>query len=329
MRRYVCLLLLLLVLPGCAPQTQETPQGSAAVEERTLCIGVSFPTTDLLFRRTMYQLLLESYPPHNGRVEIVFRDAENSLEGQNQDILDLTAQGVDGIILVPHTLEGHTPSIEYANDRGVPVLALDNRVETSFSTRVIGFVGADHYAMGREAARLLLEVLEEDFPEQETWNVIQLSGIPDSSGAVDRGKGIADVLEQEGRVSLLGSYNGEFTYENARSVTADCLAVFPEIHGFICQNDLMAEGCYQALQDAGVEDRIAVVGIDGQRSVVESVARGEIDGTILQSPEMVLDGVERMLSYLEGDRTPWYDYESTYTVTRDNAGEYLESGLAW
>ena len=37
--------------------------------------------------------------------------------------------------------------------------------------------------MGEQAARLLISALEKHFPDAAQWNVIYLTGIPNSSGA--------------------------------------------------------------------------------------------------------------------------------------------------
>ena len=109
--------------PSSSPASQEADQGSYR-------IGVSFPTTSLLFRSAMFQLL-EEFDLSEGSVELILCDGENSQEKQNQDLVNLIDDPVDGIILIPYTMEGPLPAIQYANDRGIPVLTLDNRVESS------------------------------------------------------------------------------------------------------------------------------------------------------------------------------------------------------
>ena len=109
----------------------------------------------------------------------------------------------------------------------------------------------------------------------------------------------------------------------------DCLNVYPEIHGVICQNDLMAEGCVYALEAKGMAGSISVIGIDGQRSVAEKIAEGEIDGTVWQNPEMAVDAVKRLTDYLEGDLRSGNIYTEIVPLTPDNVQEYLDEGLAW
>ena len=307
--------------PSSSPASQEADQGSYR-------IGVSFPTTSLLFRSAMFQLL-EEFDLSEGSVELILCDGENSQEKQNQDLVNLIDDPVDGIILIPYTMEGPLPAIQYANDRGIPVLTLDNRVESSSLSRTIGYVGAEHVTMGEQAARLLISALEEHFPDAAQWNVIYLTGIPNSSGAVDRDKGITQVLSQEPRIRLLGTYNGEFSRLNAESILDDCLNVYPDLHGVICQNDLMAEGCYQALVRRGLAGEVALVGIDGQRSVVEEIAAGGIDGTVIQYPDMALEAVEEICRYLDGEPLSFSNYQQTDIITRENAQWYLDKDLPW
>ncbi len=159
--------------------------------------------------------------------------------------------------------------------------------------------------------------------------MIYLTGIPNSSGAVDRDTGITQVLSQEPRIRLLGTYNGEFSRLNAESILDDCLNVYPDLHGVICQNDLMAEGCYQALVRRGLAGEVALVGIDGQRSVVEEIAAGGIDGTVIQYPDMALEAVEEICRYLDGEPLSFSNYQQTDIITRENAQWYLDQDLPW
>ena len=41
--------------------------------------------------------------------------------------------------------------------------------------------------------------------------MIYLTGVAESSGALDRDEGIRAVLDQNPRVQVIGTYNGEFT----------------------------------------------------------------------------------------------------------------------
>ena len=323
-------LLLALLLAGLAAGCQrravsQEPEETPAAR----VIGVSLPTTQLVYRRAMKELVEQTYGGGDAQLEIRIYDADGSTEQQSQDILKMVDSQVDGIVLVPGSTEDCLPAVEYANEKGVPVITVDNRISDSASAHVISYVGADHYQMGRTAMELLLEILEQSFPDKEQWNVLQLSGIPDTSGTIDRGQGIADVLESSQRICLLGTFDGEFTVENARSVMEDCLRIYPEIDGVICQNDNMAEGCYQALEAAGMAGKIVVVGMDGQSTTLELIQQGGIHGTVLQHPSMILDGITLLCQYLDGQALEPNYYTPITPVTRENAAYCLENDLSW
>lgn len=320
-----------------AEETDAHPQVQAAQQlqmkmsaEDIYTIGVSLPTSRLAFRGSMKELMLAYSEQAEGRrAKLKIYDADGSQKQQNQDILELVDSGVDGIILVPNTTEGCLSAVEYANQKHIPVITVDNQIEKNSHAQVISFVGADHYRMGRDAAELFVNVLGEKLPEQKQWNVIHLTGIPDSSGAIDRGQGILDVLDKEERIHCIGSFNGAFTVENAKSVIEDCLEIYDTIDGVICQNDNMAEGCYQALAEAGKAGTVVVVGIDGQKSTLEIMAQGGIHGTVLQQPSIILKGISLLCDALDGMELNDIYFEPTDIITTENVNDYLENGLSW
>ena len=314
---------------GCTSAQVEMQEDPAHTQARYV-IGVSFPTMKLIYRQTMYEILEQNFINAKEKgIEFIVYDADGSQQRQNQDILDLVEYGVDGIILIPYTTDGPVSAIQYANEKGIPVITVDNVVEARASAQVISFVGADHYRMGKQSAELLLSVLEERFPHADKWNVIQLTGIPGASGTIDRGIAIDDMLMNTDRVRLIGSFNAEFTRENARSVMEDCLLAFDEIHGVICQNDLMALGCYDAIEAVGKLDEIIVIGIDGQEEVVSKMVEGGLHGTVIQYPNMILKGVDVLCDYLDGKPIQECYYLETDIITQGQAQEYLDKDLPW
>ena len=327
-----CLSLVLavfLALPfsGCRrPENPAVQTGNSPGKKRT--IGISFPTLRLAYRATMKKLVEEAYRD-DPETEILYKDADGSQEAENQNIIDFVDAGVDGIVLIPYTVEGSLSAVEYANERGVPVITVDNTLEKSGGAEVLSYVGADHFRMGEQAAELLIDVLEERFPEKESWKVIELAGSPGASGTVDREAGIGSVLAGSSRVELLAIYNAEFTTAHARSVMEDCLKVYEEIDGIICQNDLMALGCYEALKEAGRLGEIVLIGIDGPRDVVEKMASGGIDGTVIQYPEMILTGMEKLLAALGGEKLEPEYIQETDKIRAWEAEEYLEESRPW
>lgn len=326
---YVLTVAVFVGIMGCESSNpvEITADPEGAAEKRT--IGISFPTIELAYREKMLEIVQTAYTDEDMDVQILIRDAGGSQKKQNQDILDLVEAGVDGIVLIPYTTEGPISAVQYANERQIPVITVDNTLEEDSGAEVISYVGADHYSMGKQAAELLLNVLENRIPEKEQWNIIELAGSPGASGTIDREEGIHSVLDGNAKVRVLATYNAEFTIANGKSVMDDCLQVYKGIDGVICQNDLMALGCYESLKEAGMLGEIIVIGIDGQKDVVEKMVSGGIDGTVIQYPQMILTGIEKLLAYLDGEEILPIYYQDTDMITTEEAQKYLDETKPW
>ena len=315
---------------GCGSSGTLSRDVSSSQKTAETVIGISFPTMQLAYRAKMRDLVQTAYPEGNDKgIRLIIKDADGSQTRQNQDIMDLVDLNVDGIVLIPYTTEGPVSAVRYANERGIPVITVDNTLEADSGAEVISYVGADHREMGREAAELLLQILEEKLPDRDQWNVIEFAGSPGASGTIDREYGINAVLGSNHKINMLATYNAEFMTKNAKSVMDDCLKVYDSIDAVICQNDLMALGCYYSLREAGKLGRIVIVGIDGQRDVVEKMVSGGIDGTVFQNPDMILTGIEKLTDYLSGETILPLYYQPTYIIEKADAQKYLINALPW
>ena len=292
MKKLVAMLLVLsmvFMFVGCgssAPANSPTGGASDSGKEPYL-IGVSVPTVEMTFFAKMQTELKAKYP--NERVVVEFFNSADNQEKQNKDVEDMIAKGMDGIVIIPITVEGAVPAIQYANEKNVPVITVDRQITEDADCEVLGFVGSDHKPMGVGCAELLVEGLEKMYPNEPEWIVVELTGTPGSSAAIDRGAGIHEVLDPIDKVTVK-TFNGEFLTTTATNIAADVLISGVDgkpVHAFACHNDMMAEGVYQALVNAKMLDKVVVTGIDGQMSTVQKVADGEIAGTVLQYPAMV------------------------------------------
>lgn len=75
-----------------------------------------------------------------------------------------------------------------------------------------------------------------------------------------------------------------------------------------CENDRMALGAAQAIEEAGKKGQIMVIGFDGIPSAVTAIKEGMMHGTIAQRPyEMGELGVEIVNKILRGERITYDD----------------------
>lgn len=307
-----------------------TAQNDKSSEEgaKTYHFGLSVPSLEFTFFAAMKTAMEKEFPRDN--IEVIVYNGENNQEKQNKDIEDMISKGLDGIVLIPITVEGAVPAIKYANDNNVPVITVDRAVTPDTGAVTVSFVGSDHYPMGLQAGEMLIQALEEKFPDAEQWNVVELEGTPGSSAAIDRGRGINDAIAEDSRVKVIAALNGEFATTTATSIAEDVLTANPDLNAFVCHNDMMAEGCYQALINANRLGEIVVIGIDGQRSTVEKIAEGNIHGTVIQYPDrMAIKGIELLKSYIEGEQVDEINFVATEQIPPSDAQRYIDENLTW
>lgn len=331
-RAVTCLLTVLMMvalISGCGSTGSAQPAASsqtsvAAESEESYKIGVSVPSMEYTFFAQMETAINDMYPKDG--VEVTVYDGENNQEKQNKDVEDIVTMGYDGIVLIPITVEGAVPAISYANEHDVPVITVDREVTADAGVDVIGFVGADHVDMGKQAGTLLVDTLEKMFPDAPTWNVIELEGTQGASATLKRGEGIHEVLDANDRVNVMASMDGNFSTTEALSIAEDMLTAHSDLNAFICHNDDMAMGCYQALVNANKVGQVAIIGIDGTLSCVQTIADGGIQGTVIQYPAMVTLGVDTLVAHIKGETTEYYNYYPTEPIPADQAQAFIDAG---
>ena len=327
----VLVLCLVLVAVACGAKTEDVAEDAAAApaeDEVMYEFGLSVPSLEFTFFAAMKTAMEDTFPKDG--VDVTVYNGENNQEKQNKDIEDMITKGLDGIVLIPITVEGAVPAVKYANDQGVPVITVDRAITPDTGVETVSFVGSDHYPMGVQAGEQLIAALEAKFPDAETWDVVELEGTPGSSAAIDRGRGINDVLGKDDRINLISSLNGEFATTTATSIAEDVLTANPDLHGFVCHNDMMAEGVYQALINANKLGDVVIIGIDGQRSTVEKIAEGNIHGTVIQYPgKMAIKGIELLVDFIEGKDVEEIVFVPTEQIPPSEAQRYLDENLTW
>ena len=297
---------------------------AAEEEAEPYKIGVSVPTMEMTFFAFMEEELNNAYP--TDKAEVTLYDGEDNQEKQNSDVEDMITMGYDGIVIIPITVEGAIPAIEYANEKGVPVICVDREITPDTGVETIGFVGSDHVPMGEGAAELMVEALEKMFPDNETWKVVEIEGTQGASATLKRGEGIHHVFDENPKVDVIAQMDGQFLTTTALTIAEDYLTSVDDLNGFICHNDDEAMGCLQALKNANRVGDVAIVGIDGTKVCVEAIAAGEIQGTIIQYPAMVCLGVETMVKYLDGEEIEYTNYYPTDMIHPEEAQQFLDEG---
>ncbi|MFC6976628.1 substrate-binding domain-containing protein [Halomicroarcula sp. GCM10025709] len=282
--------------------------------------ALSVPSLEFTFFARMQNAFTQARSEGLIASDSSFYDAGNNQGQQVSDVETAISNEVDFLMISAITAEGVINAIRQANEAGIPVVAIDRNVAEGDT---VTYVASDNVQLGRRSTELCLGFMEST-GDQETYNILQLEGTPGASVTNDRGQGFSNAVENNDSLSRLASQTGEFSTQTALGVMEDFITQYgDDIDGVFCQNDLMALGVHQALQNADMS--VPVTGIDGTEAWVELFADNDTYGTLAQLPEeMVTTAIDRATAHLAGETVEDTIVIEGLEVTQDNASDYLD-----
>ena len=254
------------------------------------------------------------------KVEIQAGAEHASVDEQLTIIENFISQGVNGIILVPAASQGLISALQDCKDAGIPVINLDTQLDkTTLSTlgEEIPFYGTDNYVGGQ----MVGEFFKEMYPDG--GKVAILRGVQGQTNDEDRYKGF---LNTAGNIDLVFEQHANWETDQAYTAIQNCLTSNKDLAAIYCENDLMGIGAYQAIDEAGLADKVKIFSYDGISEGIQYVIDGKFVSTCAQQPiEMGKLGVINMAKVLMGEKAETYIDTGCNMVTSDNAKETMDN----
>jgi inositol transport system substrate-binding protein len=268
---------------------------AAAQDKKTILTSVpslGFP----FFVHMMKELKAESQKLGVASVE---SDGQNSAPKQTADVEAALVQKVDGIVISPIDVNAMAPVLGEAVEAGVPVVTIDRRV--TGVDGILAHVGADNVLGGEAQAKWLMDT----YPNGAS--IVNLQGQPGASPAIDRNKGLHNVLDaHKGKYKFVAEQTANFARDQGLSVTETLLAGLstpPDV--IVSANDDMALGALEAVRGRNLQDKIRIIGFDALPEALGSIRDGGLAGTIEQFPGgQSRKAVEVLVDYLKTEKKP-------------------------
>lgn len=248
-------------------------------------------------------------------LETLESDGQNSAPKQTADVEAAVVQGVDGIVISPLDVNAMAPAVSTAIENGVPVVTVDRQV--AGVEGILAHVGADNVKGGEAQGRWVMEA----FPDGAT--IINLQGQPGASPAIDRNKGLHNVLDQhKDKYRLVAEQTANFARDQGLAVTESLLAGMgspPDV--IVAANDDMALGALEAVRARGLEGKISIIGFDALPEALASIRDGGLAGTVEQFPGgQSRKAMQIMAAHLEDGAKPEQDLVllEPIVITKDN-----------
>ncbi|GAA1859329.1 sugar ABC transporter substrate-binding protein [Microbacterium koreense] len=211
------------------------------------------------------------------------------------------ARGVDGILLWPLDDNSYLPGLLKAEQEGIPVVAIDTTTGDESMALIESFVGADKYDQGKISFEQL------DSAMGGEGGIIVLAGQAGNGTEIARSGGFMDALEaSDSNIVVLDVVNADFDQQKALVASRDLLTKHgDQIEGVYAQDDTMAKGFAQALEESGLGITPYVVGINGEQGAFEAIKAGTQYSTIIQPPFRNGElAIETLIAVMMGETVP-------------------------
>ncbi|MGO1079372.1 ABC transporter substrate-binding protein [Inquilinus sp. CA228] len=288
----------------------------AAQAQESKTIAVSIPAADhgwtggVVYHAQQQAKALEARYPG---LKVIVKTSPDGASQANA-LEDLTTQGIDALVALPHNSDELTDPIRQVKAKGVFVTVVDRALSDQSIQDL--YVAGNNPELGRVAGKYIKDTLG-------TGDVVVIRGLPIVIDE-ERIKGFDEAIAGSG-IKVLDKQFGNWSRDDAFKVMQDYLAKFPKIDAVWCQDDDMAVGVLEAIQQAKRTDIKFVVGGAGMKDMVKKVMDGDkmIPVDVLYPPAMIAVAMDLTAANLY-DHVPVrgrYILDATL-VTKENAKEF-------
>jgi ABC-type sugar transport system substrate-binding protein len=274
--------------------------------------GLTFP----FFVHMMNQMKAEA--EKLGDITVIESDGQVSSPKQTADVEAAITQGVDGIVISPNEVDAMAPALQEAVDAKIPVVTIDRRVDKV--PGILAHVGADNVKGGEAQGQLVMKL----FPNGAS--IMNLQGQSGASPAIDRNKGLHNVLDQAAdKYKIVFEQTAGFDRAKGLAVTESALAGMtnpPDV--IVAANDDMILGAIEALKARNLLGKVATIGFDALPEALVQIRDGNLTATIEQLPGAQSRlAVDTLVSYLRDGKEPESKVQllTPIAITKDNINE--------
>lgn len=313
-------LLLSGALAGCGAETTpggtdsgNGPAAEDAYEITTICMALN----------SDYWHMVEAGAKLAGKelgvkVNVIGPNAESDSATQINMVEDAVNNKVDAIVLAPNEPTSLVSAAQTVKNAGIPLVVIDSMLNTDDESLYSCFVGTGNVAAGRQGGEFIAGKL------QKGDKVGIVRGLAGQIVHDQRAEGAQQAMEEAG-LNVIAVQPADSDRGKAVSVAENMLQANPDIKAFYATNDDMALGTYQAVAAAGLKD-VVVVGFDGTFNAMDSIAKGELSGSVAQLPvEEGYQGVVNAVKLLKGETVEKHQALDVVVLNADNVTDFRKT----
>jgi ribose transport system permease protein len=248
-------------------------------------------------------------------VDLIEADGQGKAENQIAQTQDFIARRANAIILSPFDREGSAQVVDLANQSHTPIVVVNSQVVNI--AKADAFAGSEDPEAGRIAAQRIMDLLH------GTGNIAVIHGPNGHSAEIGRSEGIRQVVAKYPGAKIVAEQTANWDRVQALNLMENWLASGTQIDAVIGQNDEMALGAEKAIEAAGRQGQILVIGIDGIPDARKAVADGKLVGTVFQDAKSQgTEAVDLAIQLAKGQPVKHDNYIPFQLITKDNLDKF-------
>lgn len=279
---------LLIALAGCGqPEAPAPTRGT---------IGASLLTLDNPFFKVIGDNLAAEGRKQGYDVIVVSGDKD--VAKQSNQVKDFIVKKVSAIVLSPCDSKSIVPVIQEANAAGIPVFTVDVPCNEP-GVKLVTQIATDNYGGGKEAGAAMIEALGERGGKVAVLHLKQVESCQ------LRVKGFREVIDAHNasgkpKIDIVAELESGGAKDLGYKAAEDTLQAHADLHGIFAINDPAALGARAALEKAGKEKQVVIIGFDGQPEGKQAIKDGKIYADPIQFPDKM--GVQLVQSIMTWSR---------------------------
>lgn len=285
----------LALLGGCGPATPPTnTKNDATPAKKAKVIGAALLTQTHVFYQDMVAAMQEEVAKEGLALHIQYAEFDSSK--QNNQIETFILQGVDALVVAPNDSTGIAPVIEEARAKNIPVFTVDI---AAHGVEVTSHIASDNVKGGEILGDYLAKLVGEK-------GKIAIIDQPQTASVQERVAGFEKALAKFPNMTIVQKVPGEGQRDKAFRASQDLLQANPDLTGIFGINDDSALGALAAVEAAGLQDKVVIVGYDGTPEARDAIINGKaLKADTVQFPkEIGIQAVRTIAAQLRGETVP-------------------------
>lgn len=239
--------------------------------------------------------------------------------GQQTMTDNLVNQGYNALMLSPISDSNLTASVDNAKGKKIPTINVNDGLIASADY----FVGPDAYQNGELAAEWVSKQLG------DKGDVAIVIGMAKAFAARERTAGFKGwIKDNNSGLNVVAEQNADWDRQKAKELASTWIQQNPDLKAIFCNNDDMALGVVEAVEEAKKD--ILVVGVDGIGEAYDSIRAGKLDATVDSfGYYMSQVATEVTLRVLAGQDIPRVTHTPQALIDKTNVDKDAKDIIGW